>query len=139
LDPNTRILSQGARSLDTGRGAGLTQVGPIGRGARSSTIAPLPVWPLPRRFEGDKRLGHSFAYWRSLVREGVTERRPNATIASFTGHLLWHGVDPAVIMEFMLAWHRVRYQPPLWDEEIVHAVKSIERAHMRRENIAERN
>jgi hypothetical protein len=65
--------------------------------------------------------------WRNLVREGVSEGERNATIASFTGHLLWHGVDPDVTMELMLAWNRVRCRPPLEDEEVIRTVRSIER------------
>jgi hypothetical protein len=87
-------MIQGALPLDSELGAGLKR-----------------VWPLRPCFGGDKQLGHPFAYWRSLVREGVTERRPNATIEFFTGHLLWH---------------RVRCQPPLSDEDVIRSVKSIE-------------
>ena len=37
---------------------------------------------------------------RRLAREGVPEGQRNSTIASLTGHLLWHGVDPEVALEF---------------------------------------
>jgi hypothetical protein len=65
------------------------------------------------------------------VREGVTEGRRNETVASFTGHLLWHGIDPDVVMELMLAWNHVRCRPPLDDEEVIRTVRSIERTHTR--------
>ena len=45
---------------------------------------------------------------RALVHEGVGEGERNSTIASLTGHLLWHGVDPQVALELMLAWNRLR-------------------------------
>jgi len=67
--------------------------------------------------------------WRNLVREGVSEGERNATIASFTGHLLWHGVDPDVALELMLGWNRIRCRPPLDDEEVMRTVRSIERTH----------
>ncbi len=102
-------------------------------------LAPLPIWLLQPRFGGDERLGHPLAYWRSLVQEGVTEGQRNAAIASFTGHLLWHGVDPDVIMELMLAWNDVRCRPPLLDDEIIRTVKSIERAHMKHEDLVKRD
>lgn len=102
-----------------------------GRSPEEIVVAPLPVWLLEPRFGGDGRLGHPLAYWRDLVREGVTEGRRNATLASFTGHLLWHGVDPDVIMELMLAWNRTRCHPPLSDEEVIATVRSIERTHRR--------
>jgi hypothetical protein len=92
--------------------------------------APLPDLLLVPRF-GDTERGHPLAYWRRLVREGVTEGRRNATIASFTGHLLWHGVDADVILELMLAWNRVRCRPALDDEEVLRTVRSIERTHRR--------
>ncbi len=92
-------------------------------------LAPLPVWLEVPRFAEDGPRGRPVDYWRELVREGVREGRRNATIASFTGHLLWHGVDPDVAMELMLAWNRVRCQPPLDDAEVIRTVRSIERTH----------
>lgn len=91
-------------------------------------LAPLPDWLLVPRYAGPTR-GHPLSYWRTLVREGVSEGQRNATIASFTGHLLWHGVDPDVTLELMLAWNRVHCRPPLEDEEVIRAVRSIERTH----------
>ena len=79
---------------------------------------------------GGGGVGHPLAYWRSLVKEGVAEGRRNATIASFTGHLLWHEVDPDVVMELMLAWNQMRCRPPLDDEEVIRTVRSIERTHL---------
>jgi hypothetical protein len=92
-------------------------------------LAPLPVWLEQPRFPGDGLQGHPLTYWRALVREGVKEGQRNTTIASFTGHLLWHDVDPDVVMELILAWNRVRCSPPLDDEEVIRTVRSIERTH----------
>jgi len=91
-------------------------------------LASLPDWLLLPRFGGSSQ-SHSLSYWRKLVREGVSEGRRNATVASFTGHLLWHGVDPDVALELMLAWNRVYCRPPLEDEEVIRTVRSIERTH----------
>lgn len=77
------------------------------------------------------------AYWRALAREGVGAGRRNTTIASFTGHLLWHGVDPEVVMELMLAWNRMRCDPPLMDDEVVRTVNSIQQTHRRHTSNAE--
>jgi hypothetical protein len=33
-------------------------------------------------------------------------------------HLLWHNVDPDVVLELLLAWYRVRYRPPLDEAEV---------------------
>lgn len=102
-----------------------------GHGPEDTGLAPLPAWLLEPRFGGDDRSGHPLAHWRDLVRDGVEAGRRNATLASFTGHLLWHGVDPDVILELMLAWNRTRCRPPLDDEEVVSTVRSIERTHRR--------
>lgn len=102
-----------------------------GRAPEDIALAPLPIWLLVSRFGGDEQLGHPLAYWRALVSQGVAEGRRNSTIASFTGHLLWHGVDPDVVMELMLAWNHTRCSPPLEDEEVIRTVRSIERTHAR--------
>ena len=60
---------------------------------------------------------------------GVEAGQRNNTIASLTGHLLWHGVDPTVALEPMLAWNRARCRPPLGDEEVAQTVRSIAHRH----------
>lgn len=102
-----------------------------GNDPRSVSPAPFPRW---LSHEADVRAGrhrHSKAYWRELIKMGVPEGERNTTIASITGHLLWHGVDPEVAMELMLSWNRVRCRPPLSDEEVVRTVESITRLHRR--------
>ncbi len=87
---------------------------------------------LPRRllFAGrGPRVRRSLADWRQLVHEGVAEGERNTTIASLTGHLLWHGVDAQVALELMLAWNRARCRPPLDDDEVARVVASITRLH----------
>ena len=91
-------------------------------------LAPLPIWLEQPRFCGEGGKGHAVAYWRELVREGVKEGQRNSAVASFSGHLLWHGVDPDVVIELMLAWNRTRCRPPLEDDEVIRTVESI--AHM---------
>lgn len=98
-----------------------------GRSPLDTAPAPLPRWlmtatrgPRPRRTLND---------WRQLAREGVPEGQRNSTIASLTGHLLWHGVDPQVALELLLAWNRTRCRPPLDDAEVAQVVQSITRLH----------
>lgn len=100
-----------------------------GRAPGEIPIAELPVWLEQPRFKGDGSQGHRLAYWRELVREGVKAGQRNNAIASFAGHLLWHGVDPDVVMELLLSWNRVRASPPLDDDEVIRTVLSIERTH----------
>jgi hypothetical protein len=98
-----------------------------GRSPDNITLAPLPRWVLvPVR---GPRVGRSLSQWRQLVREGVPEGQRNSTIASLTGHLLWHGVDPEVALELMLAWNRMRCRPALDDAEVAQVVASITRLH----------
>ena len=102
-----------------------------GHDPEHTALAPMPDWLLREATGSQQRFGHTLQYWRNLVREGVPEGERNNTIASLTGHLLWHGVDPDVIQELLLCWNRVRCQPPLPDEEVVHTVDSITRLHER--------
>lgn len=95
-------------------------------------LAVLPRWLLQLASDAPPGRGHPLAHWRELVRTGVEEGRRNTTIASFAGHLLWHGVDSDVVTELLLCWNRVRCRPPLDDEEVVRVVASISQLHSRR-------
>ena len=55
----------------------------------------------------------------------------NDAIASLTGHLLWHGIDPVVARELLLCWNRVHCRPPLSQQEVARTVESIARTHAR--------
>lgn len=106
-----------------------------GRGPDDVRLAPLPAWLLDAaRGRGP---GHPLAHWRELARQGVAEGTRNSSIASFTGHLLWHGVDPEVALELMLAWNRARCRPPLPDAEVAAVVESILRLHRRQQEEAQ--
>lgn len=99
-----------------------------GRSPAECPLAPFPEWLHGRV----RHAGHPLSHWRDLVRAGVPKGERNSTIASFSGHLLWHGVDPEVVMELMLTWNRARCRPPLSDEEVARTVESIVRLHERR-------
>lgn len=103
-----------------------------GRAPDAVSLAPLPAWLL-HEVDAAARAGHPPGYWRDLVRRGVGEGERNNTIASLTGHLLWHGVQPEVALELLLCWNRVRCRPPLPDDEVGRTVESITRLHQRRE------
>lgn len=98
-----------------------------------TALAPMPQGLLQAEV---RHGGHPIRYWRDLVREGVREGERNNTVASFTGHLLWHGVDPEVALELLLCWNRVRCRPPLPENEVVCTVKSITRLHQRHLKLA---
>jgi hypothetical protein len=92
-------------------------------------LAVLPHWLVRLAQHGPAGRSHVLAHWRALVKEGVEEGRRNTTIASFVGHLLWHGVDPEVVLELMLCWNRLRCRPPLEDGEVACVVASITHLH----------
>ncbi|MFM2130019.1 MAG: hypothetical protein RL477_1565, partial [Pseudomonadota bacterium] len=98
-----------------------------GRSPHDYPLTPLPAWIV--RGAGGGGAGRSAEDWRALVRDGVGEGARNSTIASLTGYLLWHGVDPGVALELMLAWNRARCRPPLDDDEVKGVVASIARLH----------
>ncbi len=102
-----------------------------GHGPEESTLAPLPNWLHNLAAPAGPGAGHPIGYWRQLVREGVSEGARNNTIASLTGHLLYHGVDPEVVLDLMLTWNALRCRPPLDDGEIERVVHSICRLHQR--------
>lgn len=94
-------------------------------------LAPMPPWLLALARGEAPFLGHSLSHWQDLIRQGVAEGERNNAIASLTGHLLWHGVDPAVAAELLHCWNRVRCRPPLSDKEVAQTVESITRTHRR--------
>jgi hypothetical protein len=91
-------------------------------------LAPVPDW-LTEASQEQGRRGHPISYWRRLLRQGVGEGERNNSIASLAGHLLWHGVDPEVATELLLAWNATHCRPPLEPEEVVRTVASITRLH----------
>ena len=98
-----------------------------------ASMAELPGWLLALLQDEIRSPGHSIAYWQQLVKEGIGEGERNDTIASLTGHLLWHGVDTDVVMELLLCWNRVRCSPPLDDDEVIRTVQSITRLYQQHE------
>jgi hypothetical protein len=95
--------------------------------------APMPGWLLREAAGRDGRTGRSRTQWRELVNRGVGEGERNNTIASLAGHLLWHGVDPVVVLDLLLAWNATHCRPPLTDDEVARTVESIARTHERQE------
>jgi len=94
-------------------------------------VAPFPDWLLHNLADEAPRRGHPLTHWRALLREGVAEGERNNTMASLAGHLLWHGVDPAVVTELLLTWNAARCRPPLEIDEVVRTVESVARLHQR--------
>jgi len=98
-----------------------------GRSPEDITAAALPRWLITAT--GVLRAKRTLDDWRQLTREGVPEGQRNSTLASLTGHLLWHGIDPQIALELLLAWNRIRCRPPLDDAEVARVVQSITRLH----------
>jgi hypothetical protein len=102
-----------------------------GHAPEQTGLAPIPGWLLNEASSGGERRGHTLEHWRNLVKQGIPEGERNDSIASLTGHLLWHGVDADVAQELLLCWNRVRCRPPLSDDEVVRTVESIVSLHER--------
>ena len=102
-----------------------------GQGPQDLLAEPLPAWFLEAT-RASGQAGHSLKHWRRIVREGVAEGQRNSVLASLTGHLLWHGVDPEVALDLMLAWNQARCRPALPDDEVAKVVQSIARLHAAR-------
>ncbi len=97
------------------------------------TLAALPDWLRQILAKTAEHSSHTLDYWRQLLHVGVETGERNNTIASISGHLLWHGVDPDVVLELMLCWNRTRCRPALDDAEVVRTVNSITRMHEQHE------
>jgi hypothetical protein len=100
-----------------------------GRSLDDVDLAPMPEWLVELARADRPRRGHPLEYWRDLVRSGVAEGARNTTLASLAGRLLWHGVDPDLVLELLLCWNRVRCRPPIDDAEVARTVASITRLH----------
>jgi hypothetical protein len=106
--------------------SGLPYAWASGRSPDDIMLAALPRWIL---LPSGPRARRTLSDWRQLVREGVPEGQRNSSIASLAGHLLWHQVDPQVVLELLLAWNRMRCRPPLDDAEVAQVVSNIVRLH----------
>ncbi len=105
-------------------------------GPETCEPAPMPRWMRIEARDDPGHAGYPPSHWRELAHSGVPKGRRNDAIASFTGHLLWRGVDPAVALDLMLAWNRFRCTPPLPDSEVTRTVESIVRLHEREQDDA---
>ncbi len=108
--------------------SGRPYVWAAGHSPEEIALAVLPRWILLR--SGGARARRTLSDWRRLVHEGVPEGQRNSSIASLAGHLLWHQVDPEVVLELLLAWNRMRCRPPLDDAEVAQVVSNIVRLHL---------
>ncbi len=107
--------------------SGQPYVWAAGHSPEDVALAGPPRWILLA--SGGTRARRTLSDWRRLIREGVPEGQRNSSIASLAGHLLWHQIDPEVVMELLLAWNRLRCRPPLEDAEVAQVVSSIVRLH----------
>lgn len=92
-------------------------------------LMPLPEWLLTMITGEDRRAGHSRDHWCNLVKQPVAEGERKKTIVSMADHLLWHGVDPDIVMEMLLCWNKIRCNPPLAEEDVVKTVEGTTRTH----------
>jgi len=98
------------------------------------SLSEAPSWllerltrrPTPLTTPGNKHADRmEQSDWRKIVTRSVPEGQRNQTIASVTGHLLRHRVDPFVTLALITAWNSARCIPPLSDDEVERTVRSI--------------
>jgi hypothetical protein len=102
-----------------------------GHAPEEARPAPLPGWLLEIARGEAPGSNSTNPGWRQRVSDTVPAGQRNEAIASFTGHLLWHGIDPDVARELLLCWNRAHCRPPLPDDEVTRTVESIMRTHLR--------
>lgn len=109
-----------------------------GHAPDEAAVQPLPGWLLAIARGDAPGPDSASRSWRRRASQSVAEGGRNDAIASFTGHLLWHGIDPAVARELMLCWNRGHCRPPLPDAEVERTVESIVRTHLRQRGDSDR-
>lgn len=62
--------------------------------------------------------------WAQLAVEPVPQWQGSAAIAGLSGHLLWHGINPRIVLGLLLAWNQSRCQPPLHVAEVEDIVRN---------------
>ena len=94
-------------------------------------LAEAPGWLL-KMLEQPKGLSRTVEDWRQLVKQGVSEGQRNASIASLSGHLFRHYVDPWIVLDILLSWNKNKCRPPLSDDEVAQTVDSVAKLEAKR-------
>ena len=89
-------------------------------------LAEAPDWLLERlRPEAGQYVPKAPSHWHDLMLNGVDEGQRNSTIASLSGYLLAHKLDPHVAFDFILFWNKQKCRPPLPQDEVEQVFESI--------------
>ena len=103
-------------------------------------MAPIPAWLL--KLLGQTKAGRGQPQQlddrRAWIAQGVSEGGRNSSIASLTGLLLRHRVDPIVALHLVAAWNEARCRPPLSEAELFRTVDSIAGNELRRRHRGKR-
>ncbi len=103
-------------------------------------MAPIPAWLL--KLLGQTKSGRGQPQQlddrRAWIAHGVSEGNRNDSVASLTGLLLRHRVDPIVALHLVAAWNEARCRPPLSEAELFRTVDSIAGNELRRRRRGEK-
>ncbi len=84
--------------------------------------APAPVW-LIEAARSWRQQGRTAGEWAALIRQGAEPGGRHPSLLALAGHLIAKGVDPAVVLELLLAWNAARCRPPKPQAEIEAVVR----------------
>lgn len=87
--------------------------------------APVPAWLLRLADGGSEAHRRTPEEWARIIREGAEPGARHPTLTQLAGHLLGKRVDPAVVLELLLAWNDARCRPPKPREEVERIVRDL--------------
>jgi hypothetical protein len=96
------------------------------RSPADRALASLPDWLL---MAAGIPYGRSAEDWAQLALKAVPQEDASDAIAGLSAHLLWHGVDPRIVLSLLLAWNQSRCRPPLAEDEVEELVRNIARLY----------
>jgi hypothetical protein len=104
------------------------------------TLAPMPAWflKLLDQTAGGQARGRQPDHRRAWIARGANEGNRNNSVASLTGYLLRHRVDPIIALHLVAAWNEARCRPPLSEAEVFRTVDSIAGHELRRRHRGKR-
>lgn len=96
-------------------------------------LAEAPGWLLAMLDKKEPQgLSRTIEDWRTLVNQGISEGKRNASIAALAGHLFRHYVDPWIVLDLILSWNKTKCRPPLSDSEVSQTVDSVAKLEAKR-------
>jgi primase-like protein len=89
----------------------------------ATAFASAPEWLVEKLVR--TRNGKTLEQWHDIITNTISEGQRNATLASITGKLLFHGVHPYLVRDLVDAVNVARCSPPLPPNEVEQLVASV--------------